>query len=201
MSNHSHNRICPVPPSRPDAAVGPSQHTQQAIGVPPIIKQQQHPAFMHPMMQSQHAWIIAQHAASPLVQVMQHPFAVISHLHIAIVMLQQHTVMPFMVQHIEHMPPAVIAHRFCIIVHAAGSSHSHVTFIPPAHFSTFIMHFGTIIMFTDAGIMPEPIGMFPVPIPGIIVRSIIIALVMFRSVKVEGQVRGRIPSVSSHLDH
>lgn len=141
---------------------------------------------MQPMTQSQHAWIMAQHAASPLVQVMQHPFAVISHLHIAIIMLQLHTTMPFMVQHIEHMPPAVIAHRFCIIVQAAGSSHSHVTFIPPAHFSTFIMHRGTIIMFADAGIMLEPIGMAPVPIPDIMVRSIIIAVVMFRSVKGEG---------------
>lgn len=106
-------------------------------------------------------------------QVTQHPFAVISHLHMAIVMLQLHTIMPFMVQHSEHMPPAIIAHKFCIIVHAAGSSHSHVTFIPPAHFSTFIMHRGTITMLGAAGI-----GIELAPIPVIVERSIIIAVVM-----------------------
>ncbi len=150
--------------------------------MPPIIRQQVQPAFMQPMTQSQHAWIMAQHAASPLVQVTQHPLAVISHLHIAIVMLQQHTVMPFIVQHSEHMPPAIIAHRFCIIVHAAGSSHSHVIFIPPAHFSTFIMHRGTITMFAVVGIAFVPIGIAAEPIPVIAARSIIIAVVMFSSV-------------------
>lgn len=158
---------------------------QQHTGVPPIIMQQQHPAFMQPMMQSQHAWIMSQHALSPLVQVIMHPLAVISHLHIAIAMLQQHTVMPFMVQHMLHIPPAIIAHRFCIIVQAAGSSHSHVIFIPPAHFSTFIAHRGTIIMFGVIGIAAEPDGM-PIPIPVIIERSIIIAVVMIHSEVGEG---------------
>ena len=138
---------------------------------------------MHPVMQSQHAWIIASHALSPLVQVIMHALAVISHLHIAIVMLQQHTVMPFMVQHTLHMPPAIIAHRFCIIVQAAGSSHSQVIFIPPAHFSTFMVQRGTIIMFGAIGIIDAPPGIVPVPmpIPFIIARSIIIALVMIHS--------------------
>jgi hypothetical protein len=123
----------------------------QQMGVPPIIRQQAQPAFMQPMMQSQHAWIMSQHALSPLVQVRQHPSAVISHLHIAIVRLQQQTVMPFIVQQTLHIPPAIIAQRFCIIVQAAGSSHLQVTFIPPAHFSTFIAHRGTITMFGAIG--------------------------------------------------
>jgi hypothetical protein len=151
---------------------------QQQIGVPPIITQQAQPAFMQPMMQSQHAWIMSQHILSPLVQVRQHPLAVISHLHMPIVMLQQHTIMPFIVQHTLHIPPAIMVHRFCIIVHAAGSSHEQVIFIPPGHFSTFIVQRGTITMFGAIGAAVEPIGMFPIPV--IIERSIIIAVVMIQ---------------------
>ncbi len=130
---------------------------QQHTGVPPIIRQHAHPDFMHIIMQSQHAWIMSQHILSPLVQVTQHPFAVISILHAPIVMLQQHTVMPFMVQHMLHIPPAIMVHRFCIITHAAGSSHMHVIFIPPAHFSIFIVQRGTITMFGAMTGMPIPI--------------------------------------------
>jgi hypothetical protein len=151
---------------------------QQQMGVPPIIMQQAHPAFMHPMRQSQHAWIMSQHILSPLVHIMQHPLAVISHLHMPIVMLQQHTIMPFIVQHMLHIPPAIMAHRFCIIAHAAGSSHEQVIFMPPGHFSTFIVHRGTITMFGAIDPVAEPIGMFP--IPAIVERSIIIEVVMIR---------------------
>jgi hypothetical protein len=147
--------------------------------VPPIIRQQAQPAFMQPMTHSQHAWIMSQHALSPLVQVRQQPSAVISHLHIAIAMLQQQTVIPFIVQHTLHIPPAIMAQRFCIIVQAAGSSQAQVIFIPPAHFSTFIAHRGTITMFGPIGAAVEPIDMFPIPV--IIERSIIIALVMILS--------------------
>lgn len=152
---------------------------QQQIGVPPIIMQQAQPAFMQPMMQSQHAWIMSQHILSPLVQVRQQPSAVISHLHMPIVRLQQQIIMPFIVQQTLHIPPAIIAQRFCIIVQAAGSSHEQVIFIPPAHFSTFIAHRGTITMFGAIGMVEvPPIGMFP--IPAIVERSIIIALVTIR---------------------
>jgi hypothetical protein len=148
---------------------------QQQTGVPPIITQQQHPAFMQPMMQSQHAWIMSQQALSPLVQVRQQPFAVISHLHIAIIMLQLHTTMPFIVQHMLHMPPVIMVQRFCIMVQDAGSSHEQVTFIPPAHFSTFMAHFGTITMF---GIMPDGMGMPVVPAVGVAAIGFIIAVIM-----------------------
>jgi hypothetical protein len=144
--------------------------------VPPIIIQQAQPDFMHVVMQSQHAWIMSQHILSPLVQVTQHPLAVISTLHIPIVMLQQQTIMPFIVQHMLHIPPAIMAHRFCIIVQAAGSSQAHVIFIPPAHFSIFIVQRGTITMFGAIGAVDMPAGMFP--IPDIAERSIIIAAVM-----------------------
>ena len=73
-------------------------------------------------MQSQQAWIIAQQAGSPLVQVMQTPSSVISHLHMPIVMLQQQTIMPFIIMQQLHMPPAIIVQRFCIIVAVILSS-------------------------------------------------------------------------------
>jgi hypothetical protein len=38
-----------------DSSEALSVHMQQHTGVPPIIMQQAQPAFMHPMMQSQHA--------------------------------------------------------------------------------------------------------------------------------------------------
>jgi hypothetical protein len=134
------------------------------MGLPPIITQQVQPDFMHAIMQSQHDWIMSQHCLSPEVQVIQHPSFVISHLHIPIVKLQQQTIMPFIIQQTEHMAPAVIEQRFCIIAQAAGSSHEQVIFIPPWHFSIFIVQRGTMTMFGVMGVIPviEP-GM---PMPG-----------------------------------
>ena len=154
----------------------------QQTGVPPIIMQQVQPAFMQATMQSQQPWIIASHALSPLVQVTQQPSLVISTLHAPIVRLQVHTIMPFIMQHTLHMPPAIMVHRFCIMVQAAASSHVQVIFIPPAHFSTFMVQRGTITMFgAIVGIpVPMPIGIAP-PMPVIAVRSIIIAVVMIAS--------------------
>jgi hypothetical protein len=74
--------------------------------------QQVQPSLSMTVMQSQQAWIISQHLASPLVQVMQTPLSVISHLHMPIVMLQQHTIIPFIIMQQLHIPPAIIEHRF-----------------------------------------------------------------------------------------
>jgi len=92
------------------------QHMQQQTGQPFIIMQQVQPAFMQAFMQSQQPWIISQHLASPLVQVMTQPSFVISTLHIPIIRLQ--------LQHMLHLQPAIILHRFCIIVEAVASSHT-----------------------------------------------------------------------------
>ena len=136
----------------------------------------------HGVMQSQQAWIIAQQAGSPLVQVMQTPSLVGSHLHMPIVMLQQHIIMPFIIMQQLHMPPAIIVQRFCIIVADIASSHLHVIFIPSVHFSILILHRGTIIHCGADGMPPvAPIGPVAVwPIPGIPIpaRSITIALVI-----------------------
>jgi hypothetical protein len=134
------------------------------------------------VMHSQQAWIIAQHAASPLVHVIQTPSLVGSHLHIPIARLQQHIIMPFIIIQQLHMLPAIIAQRFCNIVADIASSHLHVIFIPPVHFSILILHRGTIIHCGAAG-MPAVVPIEPGaawPIPGIPIpaRSITSALVI-----------------------
>jgi hypothetical protein len=116
----------------------------QQMGVLFIMQQQVQPAAIMVLMQSQQAWIILQHSASPEVQVIMQPSLVISHLHRPMVRLQQQTIMPFIMQQHEHMPPWSIMHRFCIMLQAIGSSHEHVIFIPPEHFSIFIVQRGTI---------------------------------------------------------
>ena len=76
---------------------------------------------------------------------MHTPSSVSSHLHMPIVMLQQQTIMPFIIMQQLHMPPAIMVQRFCIIVAVILSSHLHVIFMPPLHFSIFIVQRGTII--------------------------------------------------------
>jgi hypothetical protein len=126
---------------------------------------------------------MSQHFGSPLVHVMTQPLSVISHLHMPIVMLQQHTIMPFIIMQQLHIPPAIIMHRFCIMLHAIESSHTHVIFIPPVHFSNFMVQRGTIIMFIPVGMLPMPIPGVPIPVapmPVIMLeRSIIIVPVIF----------------------
>jgi hypothetical protein len=46
-----------------------------------------------------------------------------------------------------------------------ASSHVQVIFMPPVHFSIFMVQRGTIIMFIPAGIVAAP-PIIPVPMPG-----------------------------------
>lgn len=94
------------------------QHT----GVLFIIKQQLQPESHIASKQSQQAWIMAQHLASPDVQVMQQPSLVVSQTHMPIMRLHVHTVMPFIMQQQVHRPFCSIMHRFCIMPQATGSS-------------------------------------------------------------------------------
>ena len=156
----------------------------QQTGVLPIMRQQVQPAFRHADMQSQQPWIMAVQPASPLVQVTTQPSLVISHLHMPIIRLQLQTIIPFIMHVQEHIPPASIVHRFCIMARAMASSQEQVIFIPPWTFSNIILQRGTIIMVGAAGAVPIP-GMAVVPIPGmpmpgiaIPVRSIIIVPVI-----------------------
>jgi hypothetical protein len=157
--------------------------------------QQVQPAFRHAAMQSQQPWIISQHILSPLVQVTQQPSLVISHLHMPIVMLQQQTIIPFIMQQHETIPPAIIAQRFCIIAHAAGSEHEHVIFIPSLSFSTFMVQRGTITMFgaiIGAPVADIPAAPMPIPDMPVVGRSIIIVPVMIITpwVAISGALRG-----------
>ena len=77
-----------------------------------IIRQQVQPAFIIEVMQAQQASIIALQDESPLVQVTQTPSSVGSHLHMAMVRLQQQTIIPFIMQQQLHMEPAMLMHRF-----------------------------------------------------------------------------------------
>jgi hypothetical protein len=134
--------------------------------------------------QAQQDWIMAQQSLSPLVQVMQTPMSVASHLHMPIMRLQQQAIIPFIIMQQEHIPPAFMVQRFWSIPAATLSSQVQVIFIPPAHFSKVMVHRGTIIMFmpmpagdvAGAPIMPAgpPMPMVAMPIP---VRSVIIPVI------------------------
>jgi hypothetical protein len=145
-----------------------------------INRQQVQPSFRQVLRQSQHDWIISPHLASPLVQVMQTPSLVMSHLHMPMVRQQQHTIMPFIVQQQLHMPPINDEHRFCTIAVAVASLHMQVSFMPPWHFSILKVQRGTIMK------LAMPVGMAPgdpmpaAPMPGMPIRvaSVIVAVAM-----------------------
>ena len=146
--------------------------------MPFIIMQQVQPAFIMAMQQSQQAWIMAQHSLSPLVHVMQTPISVISQVHLAIIMLQQQAIMPFIIMQQEHIPPAFIVQRFWSMPADTLSSQTQVIFMPPVHFSNFMVQRGIIIMFMPVGIVPG-VPIIPAgPVMPIPIRSIIIAVVI-----------------------
>lgn len=84
---------------------------------------QQQPDFAQQASESQQHWSIAQHWASPLVQVMQTPSGVHSHLQLPQQRLHWQTVMPFQVQVQQQSPPASDRQRFCKVAQAISSSH------------------------------------------------------------------------------
>ena len=62
-----------------------------------MVMQHMHPHSIIVIMHEQQSWIILQHCASPLVQVIIMPSMVISHLHMPIIILQVIMVMPFII--------------------------------------------------------------------------------------------------------
>jgi hypothetical protein len=146
-----------------------------------IITQQVQPDFIIAVMQAQHAWTMALHAASPLVQVMQTPCSVGSHLQRHIVMLHAQTTIPLSMQQQLQRPPAIMVQRFCNMPAETLSSQAQLIFMPPLHFSKVIVQRGTIIMFAPVGavaagpITPAvPAMLIPaIAIPG---RSIFVAV-------------------------
>jgi hypothetical protein len=102
-------------------------------------------------------------------------------------MLQQHMHMPFIIMQHEHIPPAIIEQMFCIIMAVVLSSQVQVIFMPPLHFSIFMVQRGIMPM---DGIMPLCdvdiefiMGILPIPMPIIMgipimdIRSLIIAVI------------------------
>jgi hypothetical protein len=96
---------------RRSAARCADQRVLQQTGMPFIITQQVQPAPIICIIQSQHAWIILQQSASPLVQVIFIPSSIISHLPMAIAMLQQHIIIPFIIMQQLIMLPAIMLTR------------------------------------------------------------------------------------------
>jgi hypothetical protein len=138
------------------------------------------PAFMQALRQSQQAWIISQQALSPLVQVMHTPLSIIVHWQLHIAMLHWHIIIPFIMQHRLHIPPAIILHICCKMAAAISSSQVHLTFMPPAHFSIVIVQCGTMHIPGAIAGMPDicPMGVVPdIPVVPIIAdRSNIMVL-------------------------
>ena len=161
---------------------GADSQQPQATGVLFMSTQQVQPEFTSVQRQSQYAWIISQHLLSPLVQVKQTPLSVVSHLQWPMENAQLQTIMPLCMTQQLHRPPVSMAQRFCIMLQAMASSQAQVSFMPPLHFSNFIVQRGTITKFGlvgVAGTVPMPGAPMPgTPIPGmpIPVRSIIIVL-------------------------
>jgi hypothetical protein len=162
-------------------AVGACRDQQpQQTGVLLIIRQQVQPDFIIAVIQAQQASIMAEHAGSPLVQVMQTPSSVASNLQRPMVRLQQQTIIPFIMQQQLHNPPVIMVQRFCSIPADTLSSHEQTTCMPPLHLVNVIVQRGTIIMF-----MPAGAGAWVPIIPFVVVmgmaipeRSIIMAVVL-----------------------
>jgi hypothetical protein len=111
---------------------------------------------------------MSQQALSPLMQVMQTPSFVISHLHMPMVRLHMQTMVPFIMQQQLHLEPAIIEQRFCSMLQAILSSQTQVIFMPPVHFSILMVQCGIIIPV----IAGAEVGM-GLAMPGIIMPEVI----------------------------
>jgi hypothetical protein len=122
----------------------------QHSGVLFMSTQQVQPASSMQHRQSQQAWIISQHWASPLVQVIITPESVHSQRHMPMVRLQVQVTMPLQMVQQLHRPPASMVHRFWTMLVAILSSHEQMILQPPVHFSILMVQRGTIIMLAVA---------------------------------------------------
>jgi len=139
-----------------------------------IMTQHVHPLRIIMDMHSQHCAIIALHCGSPLVYVTVIPSAVISLLHIPMIMLHRMAVMPFIIMTQLIMPLPIMDTKFCIILVAISSIPVQRMRMPPSHGSISIVHRGIII--------PIPFdGMFiaaPMPIIPIVLESIMVFVIV-----------------------
>lgn len=122
---------------------------QQQTGVPLKQMVQVQPASQHLAIQSQQAWIWAQHFASPELQEMHTPSAVHSHAQRQRAKLHWQTQIPFCVQQTEQRPSQSALQRFCNVAQASSSSQTHFSFAPSLHFSILIVQRGTSTEFGE----------------------------------------------------
>jgi hypothetical protein len=157
---------------------------QQQTGMPFMQIIMQQPGIIMLVMQSQQAWIIFWHVASPLVQVMTQPMSVISQVVMPMVMLQQQHIMPFIMQQQLIIAPGIIMHRFCIMAADILSSQTQVTVMPMAVLAKVMRHLGIIAIWPATFIVLPVmfIGMVIMPMPP--VMPVIELIVMPRSVEV-----------------
>jgi len=122
---------------------------------------------------------MSQQALSPEVHIIIMPSEVISHLHMPMVMAQVITGMPFIIMQQLIMPPAIILHMLCIMLHCILSSQQQVIFMPPSHFSIFMVQRGMAIMLgmLIPGIIPGIIMPLPI-IPISFIRPVIIVVII-----------------------
>jgi hypothetical protein len=137
------------------------------------------PAFMQAIMHSQQDWHMAAQSSSPLVQVMHTPILVSVHSHLHMQRLHWHIIMPFIMQQQLHMLPAIILHMFCKVAAATSSSQVQVIFMPPLHFSIFIVQRGTMHICMALGATPGILPDIGAPTELIMLRSIIMLVISY----------------------
>jgi hypothetical protein len=108
--------------------------------------QQSQPAFEQAQMQLQHASIRLQQFLSLLVQVKQTPFLTAVHSHSHMHRSHWQTTLPFEVQQKLILPPDRTLHDSCNVAALCSSLQMQMNFIPPLHFSTFIVQQGTLLL-------------------------------------------------------
>jgi hypothetical protein len=102
---------------------------------------------------------MAQHCLSPLVQVMQQPSLVYSHLQWQLVNEHLQHSKPLQLQTQLHRPSHSILQRFCSVAHDISSSHLQCILKPPVHFSNSILQRGTTHILPAIGAAAgKPVG-------------------------------------------
>jgi hypothetical protein len=108
--------------------------------------------LQHFSRHSQNAWICSQHCLSPLVQVMEQPSLVFSHLQLANAKLHWQQQTPFLQQQHEQQPSHSMRQRFCSAPQATSSSHLQRILQPSCVFSNLIVQRGTTFQFENVGV-------------------------------------------------
>jgi hypothetical protein len=119
---------------------------------------------------------MSQHLVSPLVQVMQQPSLVFSHLQCPQQSEMLQTWTPFQVQQQEQVPSQRAWQRFCKVAAATWSGQRQLILKPPLHFSKLSSHRGTTQTLPTGAPAGAEVGPGPVAKAPRVVRSVKTAL-------------------------